>query len=782
MLTISPPLWESESISDQATSLIGSGFNLVLQMPTGTGKTHRAATAIHEACNRGRRAIYLAPTRALANELHARWSGLWEDLKVGIFTGDYGSEQDYPVPFVCADVLIMTPERLDICTRQWRHYWKWLPLVDLLVVDEIHLLADPNRGARLEGTVIRMRELNPFVRVLGLSATLGNGPQLAEWLDGIFFQSTQRKIQTEWKTVVFSKADEKPQRLLEVIQPVVARGAKSLVFVQSKRRAEHLAMSLRTAGIHAEHHHGGLDFKERAGVEERFRNRVSDVLIATGTLEVGLNLPVRQVVLYDMQQFDGMDFRPLSVISAWQRAGRAGRPGQDDKGEVVIFRARWEKDQQYSLGRFEPIHSHLASRGSLTEQVIVSVAAGYSRTRAELKQLLNKSLAATQGKLIQLDQQVDDMCVAGFLREEGVNGETFIRLKATSLGRLCSRLLISPDTVLQLKCTLSAQTAWTNFDLLLLCCALPDFELSVTVDFEELTALGESLVRRKSYLLSDDGQSASEKLSIPPKRLLSAVKGALILLEWTDGWTIEQIAQSMSCYPNEVTRLKESSLRMLTAMRSVLKETSNDDSMLNLDKGYLDKKAARLELMLAAGLDEDASTLTMVTGIGKTWAAKLVEIGILDLEMLAQSSEEELQKIGNLSAKRAGKWIDEASRLLSSDDLTIANDFGKSVTVVTSQIELPVDVYRLKRSWQLRVEEASEPQTYLVTGGSDPHLVRQLTGAWSCDCPDRSKGHECKHLIAVRRWKNDPVIMDIDKSFSRQNSGTEINLRSWWSR
>lgn len=782
MSNLSQQLTPLQPETDQATNLIGSGFNLVLQMPTGTGKTHRAAVAIRASCDRGRRALYLAPTKALANELHTRWSTEWIDLKVGIFTGDFGSEKNYPVPFVDADVMIMTPERLDICTRQWRHYWKWLPLVDLLVVDEIHLLADPNRGARLEGTVIRMRELNPFLRVLGLSATLGNGPQIAEWLDGIFYQSTLRRIQTEWKTVLFSKADEKPQRLREIIQPVVAIGAKSLVFVQSKRRAEHLAMHLRSAGINAEHHHGGLDFKERSDVEDRFRNRVSDVLIATGTLEVGLNLPVRQVVLYDMQQFDGADFHPLSVISAWQRAGRAGRPGQDDKGEVVIFRARWEKDLQYPLGRFESIDSHMTKRSHLTEQVIVSVAAGFARTRNELKTLMGKSLAATQGRQIQIDQQVTSMCEAGFLSEEEVVGETSQRLRATSLGRLCSRLLISPDTVLQLKRTFNLQTVWTNFDLLLLCCALPDFELSVTVDFEELTQLGENLVQRKSYLLSDDPLSAAEKLAVTSKRLLSAVKGALILLEWTDGKSVDLVAQKMSCYPNEVNRLKESSLRMLAALRSVLKESTNDESMMLLDKRYLDKKVARLELMVIAGLNEDASTLTMVPGIGKIWAAKLVDIGVLDIEMLAQSSTDDLLKAGNISAKRAEEWISVASELLSSEDLTVASDFGHFVKIESSQIHLPVDVYRLKRSWQLRVEEATEPHTYLVTGGSDSHLVKQISENLSCDCPDRAKGHECKHLIAVRRWKNDPVIADIDQSFLKQNSGSEINLRSWWSR
>jgi helicase len=340
---------------DKPTCLLGSGFSVVLQMPTGSGKTHRAGQAIREAVNRGFRAVYVCPTRALANELYARWGTEWPDVRIGVFTGDFGGELEYPVPFKLAQVLVMTAERFDVCTRQWRHHWDWLPKVDMVVVDELHLLADPHRGPRLEGAVVRMRTLNPFVRVVGLSATLGNASELADWLDGACFVSRHRPIETVWRTVTFSRADEKPQRLLDALEPVLMSSGMSLVFVQSKRRAENLAHFLRAAGVAADHHHGGLTLEERRSVEHRFRSKQLHVLVATATLEVGLNMPVRQVVLYDLQQFDGTDFRPLSVISAWQRAGRAGRPGLDDKAEVVLFRARWERDQRYELGRFEPI-------------------------------------------------------------------------------------------------------------------------------------------------------------------------------------------------------------------------------------------------------------------------------------------------------------------------------------------------------------------------------------------------------------------------------------------
>src|SRR4051794_27676204 len=80
--------------------LLDSGFNCVLQMPTGSGKTWLAEQAIADTPAAGRRAVYLAPLRALAAELSARWSARFKDVSVGLFTGDVGQQgRSYPVAF-----------------------------------------------------------------------------------------------------------------------------------------------------------------------------------------------------------------------------------------------------------------------------------------------------------------------------------------------------------------------------------------------------------------------------------------------------------------------------------------------------------------------------------------------------------------------------------------------------------------------------------------------------------------------------------------------------------
>src|SRR5687768_11216951 len=118
-------------------SLMESPFGCVLQMPTGSGKTWLSVKAMRHVIGRGRRAIYLCPIRALASELFEKWSKEQAELgPIGVFTGDFGrTGAPFPVPFEQARLLIMTPERLDACTRHWRAHWSWIPEVDVVVAD-----------------------------------------------------------------------------------------------------------------------------------------------------------------------------------------------------------------------------------------------------------------------------------------------------------------------------------------------------------------------------------------------------------------------------------------------------------------------------------------------------------------------------------------------------------------------------------------------------------------------------------------------------------------------
>jgi helicase len=763
-----------------------SGFHCLLQMPTGSGKTWLAEQAISTTLEGGRRAIYLTPLRAMAEELSNRWCERFSG-SVGVFTGDT-SQQSFQqsgrqtVQYSRAQLLVMTPEKLDVCTRHWRQHWSWIPEVDLLVVDELHLLGDDQRGARLEATVLRFLRLNPFARVIGLSATLGNRAELADWLGGIEYQHTHRPIPLEWRTVKYQQATSKPDLLLAELERVKADG-HSLVFVQSRRRAETLAAHLREQGWRAEHHHAGLDRPARQSIEDRFRAGTIQVLIATPTLEMGLNLPVRQVVLYDLQRFSGADFVPLSVTSVWQRAGRAGRPGLDERGEVVLFAPTWDRHvDQYPLGQFEAIQSHLANPIFVAEQIVAEVASGLCLTDQHLETVFARTLAAHQGRLPVIADVLETMLEAGMLRR-AENDSGRAQLRATPLGKIASRHLLAPETVLLFKRVLEAQPNPTLFDLLLLATGSGECEPSLPVDYEDLEALAGSLHDEPSTLLGLPQSELEVRLELRGKRLLSALHTALVLRDWVRSGDLEQTAESRNCYPFEVARLCDSVGRLLQAMQAVahtLEATDQIDQPSPDDQDHvpLEERIRVLAQMVEVGINEAAVTLTALPGLGPVLARRLHDVGITDLETLADSDPKTLAAIQGISRKRATSWVKQAEQLAERYPVHRYKFFPTHHEVGTRTWPADIDPYRLKRALELRID-GHEGLVFRISGGNDPHEVRAHGQAYQCDCPDFAKGHTCKHILRVRLVREKQTLDTWVKRL-HDNGYETLDLHALW--
>jgi helicase len=778
---LSPP--QEEVIRN---GLLSSGFSCILQMPTGSGKTWLAERAIAEVLDDGGRAVYLTPLRALAEQLAARWRTRFGTSRVGIFTGDYGAGKPYPLAFRDARLMVMTPERLDACTRAWRSHWEWIPEVDLLVVDEIHLLGDANRGARLEGTLMRLRRLNPFLRILGLSATLGNRHELADWLAGVEYGSNWRPIAIQWRVLRYRKATEKPDLLIREVTRNLGNGGKSLVFVQSRRRAEELSSQLRQKGIEALHHHAGLGHGERQQVEEQFRTGSLQALVATATLEMGVNLPVRQVLLYDLQGFDGTDFRPLSTNSVWQRVGRAGRPGLDATGEAVLLAPAWDAEAaHYERGKFEPIRSVLADRRNVAEQVIIEAASGLSRTRGQIRAALALSLAAQQQRLDDVDSVLDEMCAAGMLREvQPMDGaRRGLLLQATRLGRIAVRHLLRPATVLRFRRLLDSALDLTFFDILLVLASSEDCEPVLPVDFEELDSIADGAVKEPSTLLQLPRGEIVGHTGVDGKRLLASLKMALMAREWTRLSDVEEVADRFGCYPFEVVRLYESMERLLLAMMAVWQDCRACGDVPELaDEEHVPvgERLRALHTMLAAGLDEAAATLTLVPGIGPALAKRLCAAGVGDLEDLALADAAELAAIRGISMNRAAQWIEEATTLVRSRPASRYLEQGRAASVRLQEWPTTIDPYRLRRALDLTVTVVARDR-FQVAGGLEPHQVRRdSAGQYECDCGDAARGHTCKHVLAIRLREDDAVVKGLVGSLRTTMSEDHLDLFQLW--
>lgn len=769
--------------------LLDSGFNSILQLPTGSGKTWLAERAMEQVLNRGGRVIYLTPLRALAAELTDRWSAAFGPDKVGVFTGEYGVRKPYPLAFGDARLLVMTPERLDACTRHWRTHWHWMPEVDLVVVDEFHLIGDPGRGPRLEGALGRLRRLNPFAQVVGLSATMGNVAELSDWLGGVCYQSEWRSMPLEWKLLRFRKATDKPRLMVDTVQSCIDGGGQSLVFVQSRRRAEQLSAHLREAGLVAAHHHAGLESEERQRVEARYRARQTDVLISTGTLEMGVNLPARQVLLYDLQRFNGLDFVPLSVNTVWQRAGRAGRRGLDDRGQVVLLAPTWDRQaERYLDGTFEPIRSGLNAPQALAEQILAEVASGLSRNLCQLKRALSQTLAQHQNRLEGVESVVGEMLSSGMLEDVDDVERRRTSLRATRLGRIAVRQMLSPATVVHLARALKTEEAeyYTFLDLLLLAAASTDCEPRVPADFEELDTLVDVLGHERSYLLGRGSDDLNARMGCHGRRLLNVIKTALVARQWTRVGDAEAVAEDFGCYPFELRRLTESLVRILTACVAIMtppkSETEIEEPVpLLADEPTLAERVRALLAMVSYGIDEEAVTLTFLNGVGGTLARHLQAHGIGDIEALAESEAEELNDVRGVSLRRAEAWIAQAVDTIGTRSALALRETGARIQPLSSDWPEQVDPYRLRRAQELSVRSRGS-RRYGVTGGLEPHRVSlPPEGAPRCDCADFAKGNVCKHILAVRLYRGDRSLKHLVERMGNAPSNLEgLDLFQLW--
>ncbi|WP_254532205.1 ATP-dependent DNA helicase [Natrinema gelatinilyticum] len=452
------------------------GESLVAAVPTASGKTMIAALSMLSAIERGGKALYIVPLRALASEKKDDFEAYEAfGVTVGVTTGNYESTSDW---LATKDIIVATSEKVDSLVRNGAD---WLSDLTCVVSDEVHLIDDRNRGPTLEVTLAKLRRLSPQLQVVALSATVGNADEIADWLDAALVETDWRPIDLQMG-VHYGNAlnfDDGSTREVPVdgsetqeaalVRDILTEGGSSLVFVNSRRNAEAAARRLgavsrpelsadeRTelaeladkiradsdtetsadlAGCverGAAFHHAGLSSTQRSLVEDAFRDRLLKVISATPTLAAGVNTPARRVIVRDWRRFDpsagGMT--PLDVLEVHQMMGRAGRPGLDPYGEAVLLaKSHDESDElfdRYVWADPEPVRSKLAAEPALRTHVLATIASGFARTRNGLLEFLEATLYASQSTEAGRLETVTDTVLAylesnDFIERDGGDG------------------------------------------------------------------------------------------------------------------------------------------------------------------------------------------------------------------------------------------------------------------------------------------------------------------------------------------------------------------------
>ncbi|MDB6109884.1 MAG: box helicase [Pedosphaera sp.] len=325
--------------------------NVILNTPTGSGKSLVAAALHFKALAQGRRSIYTCPIKALVNE---KWLALCRDFgpeNVGLSTGDASVNRDAPILCCTAEILA------NIALREGAE-----ANVQDVIMDEFHYYADRDRGVAWQVPLLTL----PNARFLLMSATLGDTTFFEEELTRlngrptVTIASKDRPVPLEHAyselplaaTLESLVADRKsPVYVVHFTQLEAAQSAQDFTSVNVCTKEEKNAIASAIEGFKftspygpdikkwLRHgiglHHAGLLPKYRVLVEQLAQKGLLKIICGTDTLGVGINIPIRTVLFSKLCKYDGQKTGILSARDFHQIGGRAGRKGFDDKGWVV---------------------------------------------------------------------------------------------------------------------------------------------------------------------------------------------------------------------------------------------------------------------------------------------------------------------------------------------------------------------------------------------------------------------------------------------------------------
>lgn len=367
------------------------GGNLLVSAPTTSGKTFIGELLAMDAARKGRRVLYLVPTKALAEEKAAHFTRLYQPA--GIITAlssrDH-REWDEAIRAMSFHVAVLVYEKLSALCIGWPQL---LEEVGVVILDELQLLSDEERGGMIEILLTKLKTAPSRPRLLGLSAVLAGGEALAEWLSADFLIETERPVplrrgifcggafrfreqntgqagEERWIDLPPLKKEEDLLTALAVYLGET-RAEPTLLFLKDKASVERAAKTIaeRTAFPPATEaiealsgfeetasraylsnllkrgvalHHADLPWELRDLVERTFRAGKLRILCATSTLAMGINCPAKNVLIESRQwhyyrRYGRMATRDLPRALYENMAGRGGRRGYvDDFGRAIL--------------------------------------------------------------------------------------------------------------------------------------------------------------------------------------------------------------------------------------------------------------------------------------------------------------------------------------------------------------------------------------------------------------------------------------------------------------
>jgi len=318
------------------------GNDILCVLPTGYGKTIIGIICALYLYNKFKlKTIYIGMMKSLNNEMYETFRKYTNKLNMSIFICDGDHDINFNTInnqnwlFGC-----FTPEKFNLILINEKKRNLIMKNVGLLIIDESHLIGDEERGSIIENIIVLSKIMFNNLRYIYLSATLLNKEEYSQWLNSKLITSDNRPIPLIKKYIIINNKNkkqsfnEKIKELVKILNSVEHLNDNFLIFTTSRARSEDIIKELTNKkniyeciNMGYAYHHAGLSKEIRELIETKYRNKEIKILACTPTLSVGINLPANVVILFDIEQYDGLKGNRLIDANRLQQTiGRSGRP------------------------------------------------------------------------------------------------------------------------------------------------------------------------------------------------------------------------------------------------------------------------------------------------------------------------------------------------------------------------------------------------------------------------------------------------------------------------
>lgn len=697
-------IWRSQvgeellPVQERAVKEFGlfSESNLIVFSPTSSGKTFVGEMAAVKAARGNTKVIYLVPQKALAaekfEELHRRYEPA--GIKVVVSSRDR-REHDGDIERFDFHIAIVVFEKLQALLIGKPQL---MEAVGLVVVDELQMITDKDRGPTLELLLTKLRISASKPRIIGLSAVLGRAQSLADWLGARLLVDTRRPVDLRKGVLCRGlfryrehnsgaqgledfpdfRSEKREELLLAAVEELVRRGEQVLAFVPDRATtvlfarvlAQRVTLASATAAVEelqqqeetlarealvgvlagaVAFHNSDLSPEEREIVERHFRGGTIRALFSTSTLAVGMNLPVKNVVL-DHQRWEYLprygrwSLQEISRSEYENMSGRAGRLSlvKDFGRSILVTYSPFEADvwlEHFAGGEFEEIRPTLAD-APLENHVLDLMASGLASSRGELEEMLLSSFTgwaywAQKISRAEFSAEIEKAVICG-LNSGLLRALPDGRLEVTAVGRVCATKGIGVATGAALaKWAKEAIGASVHdLDVLLTVALTPagsDVYIALAGD-ERWRAdyRGELLARvaaagASSRPVFARGAADLEALEYDTTK---AIKKALLMADWIAEVRTPDLESRYHVWAGAVRRTGEEFSWLVDALAGVCRAS-----------GWRDARSTEMDALadrLAHGVLTDAVPLARlkVRGLGRALLRRLVDAGFTDPEGL----------------------------------------------------------------------------------------------------------------------------------------------------